>query len=141
MLQVPSGDTRSMSPYSVEVTVQPLDWREKAVTACQIFELQHTDKLQQDLASRVMVLTGQAIDSRSIYLDRKAQTAITVVEGTMFRLRRGDLFLVRPCVYCGVRSFESSPIHDLADLGHALSLWQPRCAGCDLEDEDWSHSF
>ncbi len=102
MLQAHSSNARSMSPYSVGVTVQPLDWRE---------------------------------------IDGEARVATAVVGGAVFRLRRGDLFLVRPCVYCGVRSFESSPVHDLVDLGRALSVWEPRCVGCEAEDEDWTHSF
>ncbi len=141
MLQAHSSNARSMSPYSVSVTVQPLDWREGAVAACQKSKLQDTDRLRQHLAHRVLELTGQTVDSRSTYIDPEARMATAVVGGIVFRLRRGELFLVRPCVYCGVRSFESSQVHDLVDLGHALSMWVPRCEGCDPEDEDWTHSF
>ncbi len=141
MLQVHSNGVRSMGSCSVPVTVEILDWREEAVAACRQAELQCTDKPRQDLARGILELTGQVVDTRSIYHDRETRTATAVVGGVVFRLRRGDLFLLRPCVYCGVRRFESFPVHDLADIGHALSVWEPRCEGCDLEDEDWTHSF
>lgn len=141
MLQVNSSDVRFIGSYSVPVALSVLDWREEAVAACRQADLQDTDRLRQDLATRVLELTGQTVDSRSTYINREARMATAVVEGAVFRLRRGDLFLVRPCVYCGVRSFESSPVHDVVDLGSALSVWEPRCTGCVLEDEDWTHSF
>lgn len=141
MLEGYNSNVGSMSSYSVPVMVDVVNWREEAVAACQKSEIQVTDRLQQDLASRVLEIAGQVLDTRSISTDYTARAATAVVEGSLFQLRRGDLFLVRPCVYCGVRSFESSPIHDLVELGHALSVWQPRCTGCDLEDEDWTHSF
>ncbi len=141
MLETYSSDVGSMGSCSVPVAVKVLDWREEAVGACREAELQDTDRLGQDIAHRLLGLTGQTVGSRSTYIDREARMATAVVGGVVFRLRRGELFLVRPCVYYGVRSFESSPVHDVVDLGRALSVWEPRCTGCEPEDEDWTHSF
>ncbi len=130
-----------MGSSSAPAGAKVLDWREEAVGAYRQSKPQAIDRLRRELADRVLELTGQAVESRAIYVDPGARRAIAVVEGVVFRLRCRELFLVRPCVYCGVRHFESAAIHDLVDLGYALSVWEPCCEGCGLEDEDWTHSF
>jgi hypothetical protein len=65
------------------------------------------------------------------------------MEDVVFQLRHAELFLVRPCVHCGAGHFRSATIDCVADLGHALAVWEPRCPGCipDDEEEDRSYSF
>ena len=101
------------------------------------------DRLSQELASRILEITGQSVDAGSISVDPGTRTATVPVGDVVFQLRQTALFLVRPCVRCGVGRFTSGAIACAVDLGHALAVWEPRCAGCafDDEDEDWSHSF
>jgi len=121
--------------------VRSLSWQEAAVTAYQQAERAARDRLRQELTSRILEITGQSVEAGSISIDAETRTATVAVGDVVFQLRRDELCLVRPCVYCGVRRFESAAIHDLVDLGHTLAVWEPRCVGCDIDDEDWSHSF
>lgn len=141
MLQVYDSGVVWIGSSSVPLALRALDWQAAAVAACRRSELQDIEKLQRDLAGRVLELTREAIDLHSIYVDWDAWPATTVVGGTVFRLQRGELFLVRPCVRCGSRRFQSSAVRDLVDLGYALSVWDPRCEACAPEDEVWTHSF
>ncbi len=96
--------------------------------------------LGAELAARVQALTGCAIPVTAIMLDDNARRATTTVDGVVFRLQGRNLLLMRPCAYCGVGRFASLPIASRADLGHALSDWQPYHAGCapaDPADADW----
>ncbi len=136
MLQLHSNDRRSKTLYSRTASAKLRDWREEAIAAYSRAEREDIDGLRQELASRILELTGCAVKPGSVYVDRGTRTATASAAGGLFRLRGGELLLVRPCVYCGVRRFESSQVRDLADLGHALSVWEPRCEGCGLEDED-----
>jgi hypothetical protein len=101
------------------------------------------DRLSQELASRILEITGQSVDTGSISVDPGTRTATVPVGDVVFQLRQTALLLVRPCVRCGVGRFTSAAIACAVDLGHALAVWEPRCTGCawDDEDEDWSHSF
>jgi hypothetical protein len=56
------------------------------------------------------------------------------LDGIVFRLRQGELVLLRPCPECGLGHHESPAIGTLADLGYALSAWQPACQNCAPED-------
>jgi hypothetical protein len=58
------------------------------------------------------------------------------MDGVIFQLQGSDLILLRPCVYCGVGHFTSPPIATPADLGYALSGWQPYHADCEPADPD-----
>ena len=53
-----------------------------------------------------------------------------------FVQRRDNLVLVRPCDYCRLGEFESMPLEQLSDLGHALAVWEPRCDRCPEGDAD-----
>ncbi len=135
MLQVYDSNVISIGSSSVPLAVRALDWQGAAAAACRRSELQDIEKLRRDLAGRALELTDEAVDFHSIYVDRDARSATTVVGGTVFRLYRGDLFLVRPCVHCGSRRFESAAVRDLVNLRYALSVWEPRCEACAPEDE------
>jgi hypothetical protein len=86
------------------------------------------------LASRVLSLTGRTIAPESILVDPEAQMATAVVDGAVFRLRDRQLVLVRPYVECGNQHFESPPLATQADLGYALSAWQPLCPDAQPDD-------
>ena len=88
------------------------------------------DALKAKLAARVLALTGSWIHLKDVYADE--YIAVAGVVGATFSLHRGgDLFLVRACAYCGTGHFESPRISDQADLGYALSAWQPMHEDCE----------
>ena len=123
--------------------VRSLSWQEAAIIAYRQAERTDRNRLRQELASRIHELTGQSVDAGSISVDQGTRTATVTVGDVVFQLRQTALVLVRPCVHCGVGRCTSAEIACAVDLGHALAVWEPRCAACawDDEDEDWSHSF
>ena len=142
MFQVHNSNVQMVvALYPTLPTTKARDWCRKAVAAYRKAEPAHRSSLGRELAARVLALTGQPVEPGVIRLDRQSQTAFVVVGTVRFQLRRRELRLVRSCVYCGVRSLESAAIDDLVDLGHALSVWEPRCEDCGVEDEDWTYSF
>jgi hypothetical protein len=111
------------------------DWRAGSVAAYQQAHSQKIASLGAELALRVHSLTGRSLAPQSIFVDREAEMASAVVDGTVFRLRSGQLVLVRRYAECGDQQFESAPLVRQADLGYALSAWQPQCAERQAEDE------
>jgi hypothetical protein len=142
MVQVHSTDVPSSTrSYPPSTTTPVRDWRAEAVAAYRQAETADGAGLRRELVARVLDLTGQAVDPGLIQLERTSQTATVAVGAALFQLQCTTLRLVRCCVSCGVRRFESAAIRDRVDLGHALTVWEPRCAGCGVEDEDWTYSF
>jgi hypothetical protein len=87
-----------------------------------------------DLIARIAALTGHTLAPESVYVDRAARMATVTLDGIVFRLRRGELVLLRACPECGLGHYESPAIGTLADLGYTLSTWQPECRNCAPED-------
>lgn len=143
MLRTQTTTVSSTRSSRWPAAVRSVDWQEAAVTAYRQAERAERDRLRQELTSRILEITDQSVAAGSISVDPGTRTATVAVGDVMFQLRRADLLLVRPCVHCGVDRFTSAAIACAVDLGHALAVWEPRCAGCALddEDEDWSHSF
>ncbi len=142
MLQVQSSDMQpSLRSNPTVTTTKVGDWHEEAMVAYCRSEPTDSSSLRQDLTTRVLQLTGQLVESGAIQLDRTTQTATVAVGDMWFQLRGRELRLVRPCVHCGARRFESAAIHDLVDLGRALAVWAPCCEGWCVDDEDWTYSF
>jgi hypothetical protein len=110
------------------------DWKARSVAAYRQAQSQEIATLPAELASQVLCLTGRTIALESILVDLEAQTATASVEGAVFRLRHGQLVLVRPNVECGNQHFESPPLATQADLGYALSVWQPQCPDAQPDD-------
>jgi hypothetical protein len=97
--------------------------------------------LRAELAARMRALTGCVIPDGAITVDCDARRATATLDGVVFRLRGHDLILLRPCAHCNTGLFESPPLGTRADLGHALSGWEPYHAGCEPVDPapeaDW----
>jgi hypothetical protein len=91
--------------------------------------------MQAELIARVRSLTGQPVTPEAVYVDLDARLAQVMLDGVMFRWRRDELVLLRPCAECGVGQFESLPLRGPADLGYALSVWRPTHDGC--EQDEW----
>ena len=132
------SSTRS-SPWPA--AVRSLSWQAAAVMAYRQAECTDIDRRRRELTSRILELTGQSVEVGAIYVDAGTRTATVALGDVVFQLRHSELFLVRPCVQCGGGRFTSATIDCAVDLGHALAVWEPRCAGCAWDDEDWSHSF
>ncbi len=118
----------------------PRAWAASATAAYKRLAQEKTSVLQAQLASLLLSLTGHEVMAGSKWADGVGRMAMAKLDGHTFCLRGGELTLLRKCTYCGVRSFDSSSIHTVEDLGRALA-WEPCCEGCELEDEDWSYSW
>jgi hypothetical protein len=106
------------------------EWRRQAIEAYAQAERVETGALAMELASRVLALTGRVVAREAVVVDRAARTATAAVDGTLFQLQGQRLVVLRPCADCGVGLYPSPAIESLADLGHALSAWQPSCPDC-----------
>jgi hypothetical protein len=106
------------------------EWRQQAIEAYAQAERVETGALAMELASRLLALTGRVIAREAIVVDRFARAATAVVDGTIFQLQGQRLVLLRPCAECATGLYPSTAIESLADLGHALSAWQPGCPDC-----------
>jgi hypothetical protein len=120
-----------------DVASQVVDWREDVVTTYQAAREQEIDTMRRTLAERLRVLIGQTIRPESLYVDPSARMATIRLDGVLFRGRREDVRLVRPCAYCGSGLFESPPLYAPADLGYALSPWMPAHPNCRAEDSPY----
>ncbi|HEX8218734.1 MAG TPA: hypothetical protein VF914_05915, partial [Chloroflexia bacterium] len=118
----PRWQTEAIEEY--EESLQPLEAR-----------------LRRDMASRVLALTGHRVSPGAIYADPASRVAVITVDGIVFKLIKENLVILRPCVQCGCCQFQSMPITNAAELGYALSEWEPRCPDCAPEDSEcWLYS-
>jgi hypothetical protein len=110
------------------------DWQAEAVMAFRQSEQRDGQRLAADLAVRLLDLTGRLIDPAVVYVDRSQRLAQNRVDGVLFRLQDDQLQVIRPCIHCGVGAFASPVIRSRADLGYALSAWEPRDPDCEPFD-------
>jgi hypothetical protein len=123
------------------VAREPAGWQASAVSAYEHAQRQALTLLPELLAARVAALTGRVLEPESIFFDPDTEIATAVVDGSVFRAHDGQVFLLRFCVDCGGKHFESAPLATRADLGYALSAWKPLCANCPPEDPaNWLES-
>jgi len=113
------------------------DWRESVVTMYQAAREPEIDTLRRTLAERLCALIGQTIRPESVYADPAARMATVRVDSVLFRGRREDVRLVRPCAHCGSGLFESPPLYVPTDLGYALSTWMPAHPDCEADDSPY----
>lgn len=118
----------------------PFTWQAAALTAYALEAGADGAHLRSELAARVRALNGCAVPDSAITADSSARLAVAVVDGVLFQLRGHDLRLLRTCAHCGTGRFDSPALSSRADLGHALSGWQPYHVGCEPADPasaDW----
>jgi hypothetical protein len=82
----------------------------------------------------VSALIGWSINPSDVFVDLDAELATVVVDGVVFRARNQQVVMLRACAECAITRFESVPLMSRADLGYALSAWQPCCRTCQPED-------
>jgi hypothetical protein len=128
------SSVQTMSRPTSRMVSRPQTWHSQAVAAYRQAEHEQIAALQAEMVSRVSALIQRNIAAESVYVDRAERTATLAIEGVVFRLRHGALALLRPCPECGIGHYESPAIRTLADLGYALSAWQPICRNCQPED-------
>lgn len=139
----PPASIAKRAPAASQTTPaqQPADWQARATSSYRQAQRQTLATLPELLASRVSALTGRSIVAEDVFLDQDAELATIVVDGVVFRAHHGQVVVLRACVECGIARFESAPLYSRADLGYALSGWQPRCQGCEEEDSiNWLES-
>ena len=109
-------------------------WHEDALAAYRYRERERLLALRMELVTRVQALTGHQVAPDAVYVNREAGTATVAVDGSIFRLARRQLTLLRPCAYCGTGQFASRAIESLADLDFALVGWVPLHDDCQPAD-------
>ncbi len=109
-------------------------WQARAAAAYRQARPAMSAEMRADMAARLLALTGQAIAPEMIFVEPHTGTAVTVVDGVVFRLAQGALLMVRPCAHCGTGQFVSPAIAGNADLGYALTEWEPLHPCCAPDD-------
>ena len=117
------------------------DWQVRAISAYYQAQRQALNALPDLLATRVSALIGLSINPAEVFVDPDAGLATVVVDGVVFRARNQQVVMLRACAECAITRFESAPLFSRADLGYALSAWQPLCHNCQPEDPaNWLES-
>ena len=134
-----------ITPQAILMQTNPArstpDWHACAISAYHHARCQVLNVLPELLATRVSTLTGRSISSEDVFVDQDAELATVVVDGVVFRAHNQQVVILRSCVECGIKRFESAPLWSRADLGYALRGWQPRCDSCQDEDSvNWLES-
>ncbi|HJZ47315.1 MAG TPA: hypothetical protein VKE41_09125 [Roseiflexaceae bacterium] len=126
--------TPKSSQIDIAPAAQPLDWKTHVVDSYRHAQRQALTVLPELLAARVSALTGRSIHPEDVFVDTDAELAVVVVDGVVFRAHNQQVVVLRSCVECGIQRFESPALFSRADLGYALSAWQPYCRNCQPED-------
>jgi hypothetical protein len=108
------------------------DWKARAITIYHERRPHEDTILRMALADRVYALTGIAIEE--VWVDRDEQVVLAMVDSILFRYAGEQLTVLRPCALCGSGRITSPPLRSLADVGYALSAWQPRHPECQPDD-------
>ena len=134
----PAATIARRAPAPMQARPEQLlaDWQARAISSYRHVQRQALTMLPELLATRVSALTGRSIDAEHVFVDLEAEIATVVVDGVVFRARNQQVVVLRSCVECGIERFESAPLFSRADLGYALSTWQPHCHNCQPEDPD-----
>ena len=110
------------------------DWKTQAIATYQQRRRQEDSALRIALARRLRALIGVEVDRDDIWVDLDERSALATVDGVRFRWEQSQLVMLRPCALCGGGQFASQPLTSRADVGYALSGWQPRHPQCQPDD-------
>jgi hypothetical protein len=110
------------------------DWKAQVIATYQQYRQSEGSALRRTLAQRVHALTGHELNEGAIWVDLDERIALATVDGVRFRWERDQLVLLRPCALCGSGQFASAPLTDQAEIGYALSDWQPHHPQCQPDD-------
>lgn len=110
-------------------------WKEQAIAD---FNRHGAQEVALMMSGAIHSLTGQPIDPGQVWVSPDQRVASVAVDGVQFRWEHNRLVVVRPCAHCGLGQLSSPALHSSADLGYALTAWQPHHPDCDQEEAvDW----
>lgn len=116
-------------------------WQDQGISTYRITESVIIGALQSELARRIEAVMNYRPSPESIYANPVTLEATLALDGSLFRLVGDSLILIRSCAYCGTGEFRSIPLKDLADIGYALAIWEPRHRDCQESDPvNWLYS-
>jgi hypothetical protein len=129
------GSANQRLPYAnIAPTAHGEGWKTQLITVYQQQQPSEASALQATLAQRVRALTGREMNVDAIWVDLDQRAAFVTVDGVRFRWQQSQLVMLRPCALCGSGEFASQPLISRADVGYALSTWQPHHQQCQLGD-------
>ncbi|HKP54346.1 MAG TPA: hypothetical protein VJ183_17045 [Chloroflexia bacterium] len=136
------ADVAVATDYHTETAERGQD---RAISTYRVTESVISAALQSELARRIEAIMNYRPSPETIFANPVTLTATFSHDGSLFRLEGArsvaTLVLVRPCAYCGTGEFSSIPLTDLADLGYALTVWEPLHADCQEADPaNWLYS-
>jgi hypothetical protein len=130
----------SATKFALPEAAQAAGWQVRAIEEYELSLPAERAGLREELAARILLLTGQRVPPDDAYADANGRLAVAGMDGTTFRLYRGGgLVVARSCAYCGTGHFESPRLSSVADLGYAQVTWQPLHEDC--EDYDTSEDL
>lgn len=107
----------------------PRSWQTLAIAAYHRSQPDEAE-LRRKLAAAVETLTRCAIDPDAIVVDLEGRAASIHVDEVHFRWANSQVFVLRPCAYCGLGTFTSAPVASAEALGFALDGWEPLHDDC-----------
>jgi hypothetical protein len=110
------------------------DWKAQMITTYQRHRQGEDSTLRIALARRLRTLIGVEVNRDDIWVDLDEHSALVTVDGIRFRSEQSQLVMLRPCTLCDSGQFASPPLASQADVGYALSAWQPRHPQCRPDD-------
>jgi hypothetical protein len=111
------------------------DWKAQMITTYQRHRQDEDSALQIALARRLRALIGVEVNRDDIWVDLDERSALVTVDGVRFRWEQSQLVMLRACALCDSGQFASPPLMSQADVGYALSVWQPRHLQCQPDDQ------
>jgi hypothetical protein len=130
----------SATMFALPEAAQVAGWQVQAIEEYEHSLPAERAGLREELAARILLLTGQRVAPDNAYADANGRMAVAGIDGATFRLYRGGgLVVAQSCAYCGTGHFESPRISSVADLGYALGTWRPLHEDC--EDYDTSEDL
>jgi hypothetical protein len=110
------------------------DWKTQVIATYQRHRQDEDSALRIALARRLRTLIEVEVNLNDIWVDLDERIALATVDGVRFRFEQSQLVMLRSCALCGGGQFASPPLTSQADVGYALSAWQPRHAQCQPDD-------
>jgi hypothetical protein len=134
--QGPSG--QALQHGNTAMAAHMNDWKAQVIATYQQHRQSEGSALRRALAQQVRALTGHEVNEGAIWVDLDERIALATVDGVRFRWEHAQLVILRACALCGSGQFASPPLTSQADVGYALSAWQPRHPRCQPDDPvDW----
>jgi hypothetical protein len=110
------------------------DWKTQVVSVYQRYRQGEDSALRIALVRRLRALFGVEVNVDDIWVDLDERSALVTVDGVRLRWGQSQLVMLRACALCGSGQFASPPLASQADVGYALSFWQPRHPQCQPDD-------